>query len=206
MEVALLKFDVTGLPIMNVNMRVIPVYKKVMERVLRVKGDADGRKKLQNIKEMAFIHLYTHFQLDDKTANPYWKHDLPERLIRLKKDLDMPEDWVIDPDLAAAIDFYKEQIVMTDDMEMLDAAQYAARQTAKHFRNVDYNQRDLRGNPLYKAKDVMSAISDVDELLDKLEKAKERVEARQKKNSSKVRGGGEIGSREIPKNRERDVR
>lgn len=203
MEVALLKFDVTKLPIMNVNMRVIPVYKKVMERVQRVKGDADGRRKMQNIKEMAFIHLYTAFMLDEDNVNPYHKYAPEEKYTKLVRDLDMPEGWSIDKDLQEAIDLYSERVVKTFDMEMLDAAEHAARQTVVYLRNVDYDRRDIKGNLLYTPKIVMSTIADIDGLLSDLAKVRERIIKNEKKNVSKVRGGGEVGSREVPK---RDVR
>lgn len=199
MELTLLKFDVTGLPIMNVNMRAIPTYKKVMERVLKVEGDADGRKKKQNIKEMAFIHLYTHFQLDEKTPNPYWKKSPDERLEKLKLDLGMATDWKIDEELQAAIDLYKERVVINFDTLMLDAAEHAARQTIDFLMNVDYTLRDSRGNFIYKPIEVMKTIKEVGTTLDELQKIRERAQNGQKAATGKVRGGGEVGSREDPK-------
>lgn len=199
MEQLLLKFDTTGLPIMNVNMRAIPTYKKVMERVLKVEGDADGRRKKQNIKEMAFIHLYTHFQLDEKNPNPYWKKSPEERFEKLKLDLGMPKDWKIDDELQAAIDLYKERVVINFDTMMLDAAEHAARQTIDYFMGVDYTKRDARGNFIYKPKEVMQSIKEVSSTLDELSKVRERAQNGQKAATGKVRGGGEVGSREDPK-------
>lgn len=194
----LLKIDINQLAIMNPNMRAIPVYRKVIDRVLRVEGDFDGRKKRQNVKEMAYIHLSTHFQLQEGVINPYWRYG-EDKYKKLVEDLGMPEGWKVDEDLQAAIDLYTERVVITDDMEMLDAAEHAARQTTKYLKGVDYDKRDTRGNFLYTPDKVMATIAKVRTTIEELVKSREQVQNNIKQATNKVRGGGEVGNREVPK-------
>lgn len=196
---SLLKTDVNELPIFNASMRAIPVIKKIFERVLKVEGDHDGRKKRQNVKEAAFIHFYTHFQLKHGMLNPFWKYTPEIKYDKLKQHFAMPEGWGIDADLQAAIDFYRNEIVQTFEMDAIDAAEHATRQTIKYFKDVDYERRDIKGNLLYKPLEVMRAIKELGSTLDELVKTRERIQNGLKTTAQKVRGGGEVGSREVPK-------
>lgn len=201
MQISLLKIDdVTKLLTFNVALRGIPVLSKVWERVIKIEGDFDGRRKKQNIKDATFIHLYCHFLLDDKTLNPYFiRYGEEERFTKLVEHLEMPESWKIDDVLQKAIDFYKSEIVYDLDMEMYDGAIHALRQTAKYFKGVDYDKRDSKYNFLYTPEKVMASIAKVNGAIEDMNKAKERIINNQKVVQAKVRGGGDVGSREVPK-------
>lgn len=198
-EAALLKIDINELPILDASFRAIPTYRIVFERIRRIEGDHDGRKKKQNIKEAAFIHLYTCFQIKAGQPNPYWKYSEEQRYDKLVDDLDMPEGWKIDEDLQAAINLYKERVAVTFNMEMIDGAMDAGRETIKYFKGVDYNKTDVKGNLMYDPLKVMRTIREVGITLDELDKVRERLQNEQKASTSKVRGGGDVGSREVPR-------
>lgn len=195
----LLKIDTSEFPIFCPEMRAIPVYRKIIERNRPMYGDVSGRLKKHNIKELAFIHLYTHPLLKEKTINPYWKHSPEERLKKLIADFEMPEGWKIDDDLQAAIDLYSERVVRTFAMDMLEAAMFAAKETVKYFLAIDYSKRDTRNNFLFDPMKVMKTIQEVNSTIDELDSAMEKVLNQQKLTSNKIRGGGEVGSREVPK-------
>jgi hypothetical protein len=196
----LLKIDVTELPIFDPNIRAIAVYRKIIERDRGSIGDADGRKKKQAIKELAFVHLYTHFLLNNDEPNTYFaKYDDPERFERLRNDLDLGEKWTIDEDLQLAIDHYKENVVQTLDLDFMDSLEHSMRETKNYFKGVDYSLRDVKGNFLYKPKEVMQAMKEVDGFLDKIEAARERLKIKQKASKSTIRGGKAVGTRERPR-------
>lgn len=198
--VILLKVDTSELPIFCPEMRAIPVIRKIIERLRPIEGDHDGRKKKHNVKELAFIHFYTHFQLKEKVPNPYWKYEPEVKFEKLKRDLEFPEKWTIDEDLQKAIDFYKETVVTSLEMDMLDAAEHAARQTITLLKGTDYSIRDTRGAFLYDAQKVMKWIQEVSGTIDGIQNLRERLTNSQKLSNEKIRGGGMVGSREVPKN------
>lgn len=192
--------DLADFPIFSAELKAIPIYRKIQERVRRIDGDHDGRKKKHNVKELSFIHLLTSYELIPGRLNTYYfKYNEDDRIEVLKKDFEFDKDWEIDEDLQAAIDLYKERQVESFDTAFLDAGIHAVRQTTNYFANVDYDARDEKGNLLYKPKEVMSALKEMDGVVDRITAVKERVMNGQKAATSRVRGGGEIGSREIPK-------
>lgn len=195
----LLKIDTSEFPIFCPEMRAIPTYRAIIEKQWPDKGDATGRLKKRNIKELAFVHLYTHPLLKEKTINPYWKYTPEDRLKKLIVDFEFPENWKIYPELQKAIDLYSETVVKGFEIELLDAAEYAAKQGIKYFKGVDYERRDTRGNMVYDPIKVMKTIQEINSTIDEIANAREKVLNSQKLNASKIRGGGEAGSREVPK-------
>lgn len=198
-EMPLLKLDVSGLPIYNPEIKTIPVFRKIAERLRKIEGDHDGRKKRQNIKELAFIHLYTSYELlPGKVNNYFFKYNDEDRLLILKRDMEFEDSWSIDEDLQLAINLYRERQVQNIDTDFLEAGLHAARQTTNYFNMVDYQKVDTKGNLLYKPLDVMRALKEMDGVVDRIAAVTERVRSGQKAAVSRVRGGGDIGSREIP--------
>lgn len=198
--IPLLKLDLKGLPIFSPELRAIPTFRKIIERYRPIEGDHDGRKKKHNIKELAFVHLYTSYELmPGKLNNYFFKYDDDKRLEILRQDLELGDKWKIDEDLQAAVDLYKIRQVESFDTDFLDSGIFAIRQTTDYFRNVDYTKRDDKGNLLYKPKEVMQALKEMDGVVDRIAAVKERVMNGQKAAVAKVRGGGDIGSREIPR-------
>lgn len=198
--IPLVKLDLLGLPIFNPELRTIPIFRKIIERNRPINGDHDGRKKKHNIKELAFIHLYTSYELmPGKLNNYFFKYDDTKRLEVLKSDLEFDEKWKVDEDLQAAVDLYRQRQVESFDTDFLDSGIFAVRQTTDYFAGVDYKLRDEKGNLLYKPKEVMQALKEMDGVVDRINAVKERVMNGQKAATAKVRGGGDIGSREIPR-------
>lgn len=193
----ILKMDVTGFPIMNPFLRSIPQFYRISSRVLRVVGDADGRLKKQNIKELAFIHLLTSPELQAGIRNPFWNDTIEKKIEKLVRILDMPPNWKIDKELQEAIDLYKQDIIIDFNTELLDVGEFAAMETITFLKGIDYRLRDTKGNHLYKPKEVLGMIGEIGAAIDDLEKVRVRVSQGEKGNK-KIRGGGEVGSREVP--------
>ena len=80
----------------------IPEFKAVVNRIKKMKGDADGRLKLVAKKELAFIY---HMKSND---GPYSSYEEKERFIRLTNDLFEDKDWTPDEVVKKAMDKFEE--------------------------------------------------------------------------------------------------
>lgn len=149
--------------------------------------DRDKSKdKVVAISEFTFIELYT----SKKKSNPYSGYNDGDRLEKLKQLLRFKSDWKPDELILQAVkkmeEFHTEasptyQYYM-DNLE-------AAEKTRKFLKNIDLSEKNYKtGSLLYKPKDVTSAISDSERVIQTLHTLKEKVE-QELFDSVKVRGG-----------------
>ena len=66
----------------------------------------------------------------------------------------------------------------------------------EYFNNINFSQKDARGNPIYKIGEVTKALADSGKILQGIETLRDKVEKEMSLNASKVRGGGKINKRE----------
>lgn len=71
-------------------------FKELMRRLRRVEGDSDGREKLHNSRELAYIYYAVKFC------------DTKEDEDKYKKMVGLPEDWEPDDVVKQAMDYYRE--------------------------------------------------------------------------------------------------
>lgn len=113
-----------GIPKFNPEAKLIKEFKTLIERDKGSEGDSQGRKKLQATKELAFVALYVNLK------SAYNRNYEPEaRTLELKRSLKLPEDWVVDDIMQAAMKVYAITQV-TPSSAMLTATRnglYAAR-------------------------------------------------------------------------------
>ena len=103
---AIYKLDNVGFPILDeVEVGMVLQYRRILKPVKTSKGDADGRKKLLNYKELAFVWYMSDFK-SDGVQQGY----SDEQLFRYaKKQAELPGGWTIYKDIEDAIKYYKEQ-------------------------------------------------------------------------------------------------
>lgn len=126
------------------------------------------------------VYLFTDYN------SAYKEYSEEDRKKQLEKDFKV----TFNEDVTNAINKYKE-LSNTFSMKFLDAAINAANQTLTYFNNVDYNAVDLKGNPIYKIKEVTDALKNCMGVITTLESLKIKVYQEQI-GSNKVRGGGDI--------------
>lgn len=146
------KFEVTFSPmILN-----IPVFKKVIDR------DKTKWKELAR-KEIQFVYLYA-----DLKSDYMYIIDKQERYEEIKKDLELPKTWKIDPDLEKVISFYEEHS-KTVNSAMYEAAQIAADAVNDVCRNAKTH--------IASAEDPIAAAQKVTGILEKIPKTMANLSA-----------------------------
>lgn len=184
-------------PVFNPEIRMFVPFKTIIERdkgkntihveeFTAYKGDTDGRRKTLATKELAFIYWFA----DPRSV--YWETYKDEKIRTeiLKKYLGLPDKWKIDTVIEEAINFYLSEVENDLDVKFLDANTFAATKTIEYLKNIDYEQRDLKGNLLYKPEIVAKTQKESAAVLDTLKVLREKVLKNLTLNR-KIRGNGD---------------
>lgn len=136
---------------------------------------------------------YMEFLTSKKKTNPYEGYSEEVREKKLREEY-YPEGWyddnLIEIGLAKIRQFQEEA---SHTMNYYLDALHAAENTRKFLRNIDLNARNERtGNPLYKPKDVTSALADTEKIIQSLFVLKEKVD-QELFETVKTKGGKTIG-------------
>lgn len=150
----------------NTETLLISPYKEIWER-------DKSEDKAKAIREFTFIELMS----SKKKSNPYSGYSDEVRFERLKEYLfnsKWKPDSLIEQGLVKINTFQREASptfqYYVDSLE-------AAEKTRKFLREIDLGEKNERtGNPLYKPKDVTSAIADTEKIIQTLSLLKEKVD------------------------------
>lgn len=163
-------------PLITTEALLIPVFKKIW--------DLDKTKdKGVAIKELSYVYLTT----DYKSIYASFPTDI--KIDTIKKDL-FNGKYTPSKEVQEAIKKY-EELQDTFNMRFLKSAKQAAEKTMGYFETIDYSERDVKGNLVYKVKEVTSAIKDCGGIIDTLDKLIDKVAKEQKLQGSRSRGDGE---------------
>jgi hypothetical protein len=172
-------FELTNnYPIISTEALLIPAFKKIWDRD-KTKG------KDVATKELAYIY----FTNDYKSIYASFPQEI--KIEEVNKHL-FGKEYTPDPLVKEAIEVFN-RLQDTFNMRFLISAKGAAEKTMKYFDNIDYDERDIKGNFVYKVKEITQALKDCAGVLETLDKLIEKVSKEQKLKDSKVRGGGEPG-------------
>lgn len=177
-------FDIVeGKIVPNARSLAIPEFKKLWDR--------DKTKSKDNAyKDLSYVVFFCDMSLD----NPYRNYAEDDREKVLKRDFFGNQD-KIDKQIQEAIDKYKE-MQETVSVRLLRSAKKAAEKLSQYFDNVDFNELDKYGKPIYSARDVSSNLKEIGNIVKSLSTLEDQVRKEQM-TSSKIRGGGEIGDYEV---------
>jgi hypothetical protein len=132
------------------------------------------------LRMFTYVYLYADFN------SVYKSFSEEDRRLILSKDLKLE----FNEDIENAIIKYK-QLNITFSMRFLDAALNAANKTLQYFEQVDYEKVDVKGNPIYKIKEVTDALKNCMGVITTLESLRTKVEQEQIGNS-KIKAGAKI--------------
>ena len=144
------------------------------------------------IKEFTFIE----FMSSKKKANPYAGYADDARYAKLKGEL-FSEDWEMDTLIEAGlvkIKNFQEEGSVT--YKYYTSAVTAAEKMIKFFQDFSFSTLGPRGLPLYKPRDITSALNDTNKVLQNLNTMKEKVE-QELFEQTKNRGNKEINPFEM---------
>ena len=148
--------------------------------------DRDKSKdKAKAFKELAFVY----FTADYKSS--YLAFPQEERDQAIKEDI-FGGNYVPDQDVLNAIEKYK-LLQKTPSMRLIKAAQNTLEEIVGYFNAVDFEERDKRGQPVYKVTDVTKAMGDTAKVAESLAKLDEKIRKELQENT-RARGGEESGA------------
>jgi hypothetical protein len=122
--------------------------------------------------------------------SPYMRMDEKERWSYIKEDvLYMFADWEVDQHINACIDKYRE-MSRTRSMDTLESAWKAQTELDNFLGNVNLNERDNNGKPVFNAKQIMDMINSLPKTVKSLQDTQRLVETEVAENLI-LRGGRE---------------
>ena len=122
--------------------------------------------------------------------SPYMRMDEEERWSYIKEDvLYMFVDWEVDQRINACIDKYRE-MSRTRSMDTLESAWKAQTELDNFLGNVNLNERDNNGKPVFNAKQIMDMINSLPKTVKSLQDTQRLVETEVAENLI-LRGGRE---------------
>ena len=140
---------------------VIPEFKKIWDR--------DKTKTKDKAKtELAYIY----FMMD--TRSPYLAYSEEEMESQICKDLFKADKYKPDQELVVAMSKFQE-LSDTPTTLLLKAARNGIAEVRKFLSSVDLTERNRMGMPIYKPKDITTALADLDKAVDNLQKIEDRV-------------------------------
>ena len=154
-------------------------------------NDKEGKFKERAFKEFTYIWLALDWQ------SVYADYPEQERHQEAIKDSGLTEDEFNDPTFRAACRKYRALQEETRSIKMLKAAQNTVDKFIDYFNNIDPEERDIQtGKPIFKVKDIMAEISNLDKVHQELIILEGQVKKEIAETSS-IRGGAVDGY--IPK-------
>lgn len=168
--------------VLNVESLVIPEFNKIWER------DTLTGKPIA-IEELSYIVFLNDYK------SPYQVYPEEVRESKVKKDYIKNQNWEADDVVKDAIKKFKE-FQYTPTIGLLDDAMFGINKLRLYYRNVDFSTTDAKGNFINKPSELTTSISHLSKMISSLESLKEKIEKDESINSSRVRGGGQVKSRE----------
>ena len=159
----------------------IPPFRDLWER-------DKSKTKHKATQELSYVYFICDFK------SPYNIYDENERKIRVLEDHIKKADWKPDAVVKAAMDKYNE-FQRTHSMRMLESARNLADKLSAYFDEVDFHATDDNGKPIYNAKDAMTNLKQVGDVIASLDSVKEKVE-KEIDSKAKIKGQKKIRGRE----------
>lgn len=154
-----------SIAIPNIETLLIPPFKDIWER------DKSKNKDVA-IKEFTFIELMS----SKKKTNPYAGYSDDVRFEKLKEALfekNWEQDVLIEQALIKINEFQREA---SPTYSYYLSVIKAVEKMKDFFKNVNINERNEKGIPIYKPGDITRALNDTDKVLQNINSMKERVE------------------------------
>jgi hypothetical protein len=155
--------------------------------------DRDTNKnKVNALEELSFVFWKGYYDtIYDKYSSNKEKDEA------ITNDVITQKGWKPDTVIDAAVDKYIE-VQETFSMAFLNSAMVAAKQMKQYFETVKLEERDKNGKPVWKPQDLTGAVVKSVEIIEAIEKWKERARKELELKDSKIRGGGIVGVFEDP--------
>lgn len=139
-------------------------------------------------KERALLEMgYIYFMADPRSDYQYLT-DEEARSKSIKEGEGLPEDWKPDKLVLEAMEFYKTFKPVS--ALLLEDTRFAINKLRKLLREIDLNQLDEKGKPIYTLNTITATIKQIPSLVKDLDEA-ERAISKEILQNNKVRGAQE---------------
>lgn len=133
------------------------------------------------ITELAYVYF-----MEDPASDYQYLVDREERSKAVMESEGMPDTWKPDKTLIEAMEFYSS--FKTTSALILEDTRYAANNLRKSLRNINLEDVDEKGRPIYTVASIISAIKQVPQLVKELAEAEKAVAKEMAENNGRVRG------------------
>lgn len=148
----------------------------------KCKEDKTGKNRLRAMRELTFIYLMLDFK------SPYYQFIEGDKFDAAKIDSGITEEELKDETFRAAYKKYNEIQNADPILSLIKTAFNTLYKMRVHLDNIDFEDCDADGKPLYKPKDVVADLASIAKMRDNLQE----LEVKHKKdliaNESKIRG------------------
>tara|TARA_R110002020_G_scaffold148076_8_gene323954 strand:+ start:13872 stop:14447 length:576 start_codon:yes stop_codon:yes gene_type:complete len=160
-------FEVTGKTVFpNAETLLTSPYKEIWER-------DKSKEKHVALKEFSYIE----FLISMKKSNPYRQYPEDIKPIKVKEAIFGEEEWRPDELVAEGINQLKKfQREASTTYSYYVAAKKAAEKMREFFEDVDINERDEKMKPIWKPRDITSALNDTEKVLANIKSLEKKVE------------------------------
>lgn len=131
------------------------------------------KKKTKAMSEFAYIE----FMASMKKTNPYRQYPEEKKPEVLKNEIIKDKSWKPDKLIHEAIEKIKVfQKEASNTYNFYMSAKRAAEKMQDFFNNFDINERDERDKPIYKPRDITTALNDTEKVLINLKSLEKKVD------------------------------
>lgn len=138
-------------------------------------------------KFMQYVSFIYHYA-DPRSTYAYIVDD-DERLNEIITQEGLPKGFKIDKDLQKCIEHYKQRII-TASYNLLQSMRRLIDKVSKHLDEIDLDERDDKGKPIYTLSTIMQASKQVPQVVKELSEAEKAV-IKEIEESGRIRGGYE---------------
>lgn len=182
-------------------LRMIEVFKKLI-----VNSRKAGKGKMFETGKAARIAnekiSYAYLMVSPTSTYFYSYKEDETRSVKILQALGI-KDWEVDEDVTNAMTYFKEELNAVLSFSMMNNGLKAAFETNQYFADVDYNQRDAKGQLVYEPKDVIGSLKSIGEIIDGLEALIKRYSRDGVARKQKLRGKKNQNPLELPPNQRR---
>lgn len=180
----------TKLPTASAEARTIKEFYDILRRRSPMDGDADGRKKLLNEKELAFIYFSVNYDSRFKLLDGDIKKEA------IKELLGMPKNWEPDQLVLIAIDKYNDTQI-TESSKTVQTMSSVLKHIQSQLETLEQGMEQDRRLSVKDMKDVLEISTSLPNALKSLKEAKETLRMEQDSNET-GRGGRALNKFEEP--------
>lgn len=136
------------------------------------------RDKEKGKPQAMFEFKYIEFMMSVKKSNPFCGYPEDKRHIAILDNQNVQTDWQPDELVKKGMQWYEEfQEEASLTYNYYKSVRAAAEKMQDFFNTFDMNDVNIKtGNPVYKPRDITSALKDTEDVLTKLDSIKKKVE------------------------------